>query len=381
LIGAAILTVVVGWGSKLMTMGWVTIFMGPLYLGVGCVHVFAHVRYASRSFVPPVMSRAWLSNGLFLLAFLLQSDIGDNSTYWMTIMAPACGRGAACVPAWWPAELMNAAVFAPVVASWLDFLSATPVARPAGQAADAPAASRSLPTVAGGIRAAVSRVPATVWIVAGTASIPFAVARIPEQPQRLLSEAAARGDMTAVDRLIAQGAQLNDPELLRAAVMRGDLETLRGLVQRGAPVNGDGQMASPLWWAASKGDLEIARELIDLGADVNFQPSESTLPLQGTVHSDNFGRRIAMAELLLEHGADVNRLHTRFRDCSGATPFHSAAVALDHGLVSLFLANGADLNATAEGGRTPERCVLELLDTSFQRGPQVEAMVQALRAR
>lgn len=105
---------------------------------------------------------------------------------------------------------------------------------------------------------------------------------------------------------------------------------------------------TPLHQAVGQLDVARVKELLSTGADPNaiFQPgSRSTLD---NALSANLGRpttpeRIAaariIAELLLKHGADVNR-----RNDSGRTLLYDTAAQRDTETIQFLLDNGADPN-------------------------------------
>ena len=105
---------------------------------------------------------------------------------------------------------------------------------------------------------------------------------------------------------------------------------------------------TPLHVASYFGDVEIVRLLLDHGADpeANAEGDMGEKPLHkvsyGKYRSQEDGVRVA--QLLLEHGGDVN---TRRKD--GWTPLHLASYFGDAEIVRLLLDHGADPEANAEG--------------------------------
>jgi ankyrin repeat protein len=174
-----------------------------------------------------------------------------------------------------------------------------------------------------------------------------------------LAGAAGRGDTAEVDRLVAAGAPLDEPLVLQAAVMHRQHGMIRHLVTQGAPVNGTGTLQSPLWFAVTHGDIHLAELLIDLGADVNWQTSQLGTPLHAAAHSGPANEhRVALADLLLEHGARINAIQRdpMLRAECLATALHAAVAGLDQLMVEFLLARGARLDVTDAQGRTPGQC-------------------------
>lgn len=88
-----------------------------------------------------------------------------------------------------------------------------------------------------------------------------------------LVEAARAGDLAAVERLLAAGADPDQHDRHRNtalifAARDGHLEMARALIAAGASVNwADGEKVTPLILAAHKNHPALARLLLDSGAD------------------------------------------------------------------------------------------------------------------
>ena len=113
----------------------------------------------------------------------------------------------------------------------------------------------------------------------------FDMTQFIQLPEEGLWHAARTGDLRAVKRYIAEGADVNAPD-----------ESLS---------------ISPLAWSASYGQTEAARLLIQNGADVNIKDDKGSTPLHGAAV---FGRA-GVARLLVENGADL-----QVRNGDGGTP-------------------------------------------------------------
>ena len=103
---------------------------------------------------------------------------------------------------------------------------------------------------------------------------------------------------------------------------------------------------TPLGLSSFFGQLEAAECLIRFGADVNQTARNDfrVTPLHSAAAANDF----KMAELLVEHGAEVN-----IRQRAGVTPLHSAAHNGNIDLTRLLLDNDADTNARLDSGETP----------------------------
>lgn len=132
------------------------------------------------------------------------------------------------------------------------------------------------------------------------------------------------------------------------AAQRGDLADVRRLLRDGADVNaaqGDGMTA--LHWAAERGDGELAEVLLYAGAraDAGTRIGHYT-PLHLAARAAH-GQVVA---ILLDAGADPAARTTN----SGASALHLAAGAGDPSVVDALVKAGADVNAReAAWGQTP----------------------------
>ena len=172
---------------------------------------------------------------------------------------------------------------------------------------------------------------------------------------RLLSVAALTRHSEIVRLLLERGANPNhldqdDGSDWRAgtsltwAVEGGSRECVDLLLEHAANPN----MASvygdlPLFAAFNKDDVETAKILIDHGADLSARPPDTFGPNTAI----GAARSVAMLELLVAHGADVN-LAWR-----GQTPLHRAAMEGDVRRIDYLLAHGANIEARGISGQTP----------------------------
>ncbi len=132
------------------------------------------------------------------------------------------------------------------------------------------------------------------------------------------------------------------------AAQRGDLEAVRRLLRDGADVNaaqGDGMTA--LHWAAERGDRELGEVLIYAGARVD---AGTRIGHYTPLHLAARAAHGPIVDLLLEAGSDPDARTTN----SGTSPLHLAAAAGDPTVVGALVEAGADVNGReAAWGQTP----------------------------
>ncbi|HEX7450329.1 MAG TPA: suppressor of fused domain protein [Pirellulales bacterium] len=93
------------------------------------------------------------------------------------------------------------------------------------------------------------------------------------------------------ERIVHDAAKHNSPEAVRA------------LIELGADINEqDANGYTGLVWAVTYERAEVARTLLELGADPNLG-----CPVFSVASSQHLEDRVAMAKLLVEHGADINQ--------------------------------------------------------------------------
>jgi ankyrin repeat protein len=98
--------------------------------------------------------------------------------------------------------------------------------------------------------------------------------------------------------------------------------------------------------AAQLGRRDVADLLLQHGADVNARAHNglANTPILCAV----IAQHTEIVALLLAHGADVNAPNS-----AGSTPLHKAAIGGNCSLLRLLLAHGAHVNARNTGGQTP----------------------------
>ena len=176
-------------------------------------------------------------------------------------------------------------------------------------------------------------------------------------------------------------------EELMTGVMYNEPGKVAALLEKGVDVNcrAPDSGSTPLMMACAYGFADIAQLLIEKGADVNLQANNGATALIGAcrrhpeiarlllangakvdVASKTTGGPFtasimyalgkngdtALAELLLEKGADVDEAPTEGR-LAGYTPLMMAANRNSLEVVKFLVNHGADVNAQAADGATP----------------------------
>ena len=151
------------------------------------------------------------------------------------------------------------------------------------------------------------------------------------------------------------------------AAERGDLDAVRRLLRDGADVNapqGDGMTA--LHWAAERGDAPLCEVLLYAGARVD---AGTRIGHYTPLHLAARNASAAVVEMLLEAGSDPGAATTN----SGATPLHLAAASGDPGVIEVLAAAGADVDARESAwGQTPL-----IFAAAANRVPAIEALLAA----
>ena len=143
---------------------------------------------------------------------------------------------------------------------------------------------------------------------------------------------------------------------LVAALAAGHFQTAKFLHDNGAHPNIRGKAGTtPLLTAAYNGDFEMVRVLLEYKADVNARHTRGWTSLHLASHGNpSLGPNITpsfsnVAQLLLEHGADINAKATSH---SASTPLHIAAQQGRVEVVYVLLQNGANVSMKDDRGRT-----------------------------
>jgi len=143
--------------------------------------------------------------------------------------------------------------------------------------------------------------------------------------------------------VVGQDAQAD--AALRKAAQDGDTTAVNGLLAKGANVNAkdDKGRAALLWVAPARDNPEMVKVLIAKGADVNAKDNEGETALMIAASQSNPG---VMAELL-EAGAEVDATNK-----AGATALMAAAFRANIEEIKILLAKGADRKLKDKKGRT-----------------------------
>jgi cytochrome c2 len=152
-----------------------------------------------------------------------------------------------------------------------------------------------------------------------------------------LAEAIKSGDLTTVENLLNEGADLDKLGVkspLYIAAERGHGDIVKLLLDQGANANGVTRFGSPLHIAARKNLTDIVEILLAADADPNIVGNEyNTSP----IHEAAYTGAVESAALLLAIGADVNK-----RTSNDHPPIHFAATKGREEMVELLLEYGAE---------------------------------------
>jgi len=161
-----------------------------------------------------------------------------------------------------------------------------------------------------------------------------------------LKEAVERGDTARAISLVEKGPEtdvLNHG--LRLAATHGRTEIARSLIVAKADVDGraPNNLWTPLMNAASGGHTAVAELLLENGADANAQDKEHWTPLMLAAGKGH----VETVKLLLDRGATIN-----FQGAHGNTAFMQAVNQGKTGVVEFLIQRQADVNIKNERGDT-----------------------------
>jgi ankyrin repeat protein len=129
------------------------------------------------------------------------------------------------------------------------------------------------------------------------------------------------------------------------AIARGDVADVRRHLDRDPALANGSERARirPLHQAILRRRIEVARLLLERGADPRLADGSQRSPLQMAVERGD----VTLVELLLRAGADVNS-----RDKAGWTPLHHAGAKNQLAIARQLLDGGADARVLSELGGT-----------------------------
>jgi ankyrin repeat protein len=155
------------------------------------------------------------------------------------------------------------------------------------------------------------------------------------EPPQAKSESSALPPATPESADASLTPEARNKALLEAAE-KGRLEDVERLIRSGAdPDTQDGDGATPLIVSATHGHIEVAEALLKSGANVNARNAAGLTPLSAAVDAGH----TAVAELLIKQGADVNA-----KANDGSTPFDRALLKVSPDMKELLVQHGATLS-------------------------------------
>ncbi|MBR5904541.1 MAG: ankyrin repeat domain-containing protein [Alphaproteobacteria bacterium] len=175
--------------------------------------------------------------------------------------------------------------------------------------------------------------------------------------------------------------ELNDK--LFEAVKNDDLDQVKELISNGADANAQTFNECPVLVYAS--DPAIAEFLIEHGADVNHMNDSGITPLHDAIFENN----IDVVRVLIKHGANVNsntspdivdQIYKEFEELpypnKADTPLHWAAGKDNCEFAKILIENGADVNLVDARGQTPLHQVynVETAQLLIDHGADVNAI-------
>ncbi len=182
---------------------------------------------------------------------------------------------------------------------------------------------------------------------------------LPVPPARApaVADAAMRGDLAAVRRLVVEHADVNIPQgdgmtALHWAAEHGDSALAALLLRTHANVEATTRIGAytPLHIASKRGSAAVVRELIEFGAHVSAPTASGATPL----HFAAAGGNADAVAVLLDHRADANARESEW----GQTPLIFAAEYDRPATIRVLLRRGADpsihtsvINLTEEAAR------------------------------
>jgi ankyrin repeat protein len=173
------------------------------------------------------------------------------------------------------------------------------------------------------------------------------------EPVRALHAAVANDDTEAVRRLLAAHAHLKDHSSsytiswLHAAASKGSMKSVKYFLNLGFDVNKwdypgrrGTEMTTPLISAIDNSHIEVVKHLLSNGADANIGRS-----IISAINVDDEGAALELVKVLLDHGAEVNRVFPWFDDDNITFTPLSWAEAEDKAEIAHYLRSKGGLTA------------------------------------
>ena len=181
-----------------------------------------------------------------------------------------------------------------------------------------------------------------------------------------LNDAVQAGDLAAVQKLIAGGADVNaagadgtTPIIYAAHDGRADIAA--ALIKAGADVKHVNEFgASAMTEASGFGDAAVLEELLKAGADVDSPNPEGQTALMAVARAG----KVEAAKLLLKHGAHVNARE----NWGGQSALMWAAAQGQGEMVKLLVEHGADVNARGKVHQWPRKVTAEHRPKDMNKG-------------
>ena len=191
-----------------------------------------------------------------------------------------------------------------------------------------------------------------------------------------LTSAAERRDMTAVQDLLDDGADVNEPQpdgatALHWAAHWNDLPMVAALVAAGSAVDAANDYGvTPLSLAASNGSADVLDVLLRAAADPDTALPTGETALMTAVRSGS----VAAVRRLLQGSADPNLAQAS----KGQTALMWAATAQKPEIAQLLIESGAEVNASSSSGFTvlmfaAREGGIELAELLLESGANIDA--------